>query len=392
MDNKGFIFTTDLLLALIVVTLAIGMTINQYESLNYQLQDFTFRQSLDKNVNDAADYLVKNTGTPKNWEKSANPPSNYLPGLAMVDRASSAQGDDNVFAVSNYLDNKKMVAIKHLQDENKYPVSKLVNTNNYYLKVVALDSPYKYLELGQDPSTLNPSPKEIAVANRTVSLIPGTVLLQMSDLAHMNPSNPGNSPLVWYYKENNNDKGGGRPAIFVGPTTEKPSISGTPEDVSVYITQDDINNYDFYIRIDVNQGGGSGVSTADYGFTDGDWVVNGRYSSDGYIGYDPTSLGHNDTADDNRETAIQEELSYINGNNNQGFIKINNHDLDTGDFIKVNDALNTTYNKRGNPYFKLWFRVPSDANADFTISLVRANKGQNLDKVPAQLVLMIWET
>ena len=46
MDDKGFVFTVDLLLAMIIVTVAIGMAIGQLESLNYQMQDFTGRQSL----------------------------------------------------------------------------------------------------------------------------------------------------------------------------------------------------------------------------------------------------------------------------------------------------------------------------------------------------------
>lgn len=387
MDSKGFIFTADVLLALIIVTMAIGMTVNQFDTLNYQLQDFTGRQSLEKTVNDAADYLVKSPGTPKNWEKMKSLPPNYLPGLAVVDRASTPNNDLNVFAISNYLDNKKIVALKHQEDASTKPVKKLVNTDNYYLRIVSLNSSINYLTAGKDPTKLNPCPKEIAVANRTVSLIPGDVLLQMTDLAHLNPANPGSSPFLWYYKTNAQEKGGGRPAIYLGPGTGKPSED--EENASVHITQDDINNYNFYIRVDVNQGGGSGVSSADYGFTSGDWVMNGSYANNQYMGYDPTVNGSSD--DDNRETAIQEELSYINGNSNQGFIKINNQELDTGSFIQVNSVLNATYNKRGSPYFKLWFRVPSDANADFSISLVRTHKDQSLDKVPAQLILMIWE-
>ena len=87
MDEKGIIFTTDALLALLIITMVIGISINQYDALNYQLQDFTGRQSLEKTVNDAADYLVKNTGSPKNWEK--NTPNLSLPGLAVADTAST---------------------------------------------------------------------------------------------------------------------------------------------------------------------------------------------------------------------------------------------------------------------------------------------------------------
>ena len=387
MDDKGFVFTTDLLLALIVITLAIGMTINQYESLNYQLQDFTGRQSLEKTVNDAADYLVKNPGSPKNWEEGPfNSLSGYLPGLAVVDRATTPDTEEsNVFPISNYIDNKKIVALQNHDNDNPKPISKLVNTDNYYLKIVSLNSSINYLLVGKDPSTVSPPPKEIAVANRTVSLIPGDVLFQMTNLTHINPQHPANNPFLWYFKETTHG-GGAQPAIFVGPTKDLPS---KVLNASVNITHTDLQQYDFYIRIDVNQGGGTGVSSADYGFTGGDWVVNGSYDNTNINPFtDPLTLPYND----NRlKDAAEGELKYIYGNSNQGFIKIDNKELDTGSFIFVNDAINQTLNKRGELPVKLWFRVPSNTNADFSISLIRVRHGASLDKVPAQLILMIWE-
>ena len=288
----------------------------------------------------------------------------------------------NVYAISNYLDNKKISALENLENKSEYPLNRLVFTNNYYLKIVALNGSETYGEVG------NPAPttaKEIAVANRTVSLIPGEVLLRMTDLSHLNPNNPTNNPYLWFFNQQNNG-GGAKPAIFVGPNKNRPSLD--PDNNNVTITYNDLNQYDFYIRVDVNQGGGSGVSSADYAFTSDDWVVNGSYANTNINPYaDPLTLPFNDKR---LEDAIQGELQFINGNSNQGFIKINNQQLNTGSFIYVNPTINATLNKRGEHPLKLWFRVPSDVNADFSISLVKIRKGASLNKVPAQLVLQIW--
>ena len=243
----------------------------------------------------------------------------------------------------------------------------MVFTNNYYLKIVALNGSITYGVVDPAPTTA----KEIAVANRTVSLIPGEVSLRMTDLSHLNPNNPANnSNYLWFFNQQNNG-GGAKPAIFVGPNKNKPSED--PDNNNVTITYNDLNNYDFYIRVDVNQGGGTGVSSADYGFTSDDWVVNGSYANTNINPYkDLRSYTFND---DRLEEAIQGELQFINGNSNQGFIKINNKQLITGSFIYVNPTLNSTLNKRGEHPLKLWFRVPSDVNADFSISSVKIRKG-----------------
>lgn len=383
MDDKGIIFTTDALLALIIVTMVIGISINQFDVLNYQLQDFTGRQSLEKTVNDAADYLVKSPGSPKNWEKQTG--SLSLPGLAVADTASTPN-ESNVFPISNYLDNKKIAALQNLQTGGQSPLSKLVFTNNYYLTVKSLNGTNTYCTVGNDPRTNSSfnNIKEIAVANRTVSLIPGDVLLQMTDLAHLNPVNPSDNPYLWYVKHGQ----GGKPAVYVGPSTSYWTPSGNE---TVQITQTDLDQYDFYIRIDVNQGGGSGVSSADYGFTDANWVVNGSwYNKQGSYNQVSPPLNGEPVDYDPKLDAINDEMDFLYN----GWIKINNQQLDTGDFINVNSALQTTLNDGGgapgSDHFRLWFRVPSDANADFSISLVRVRKGASLNKVPAQLVLMIW--
>ncbi|MBC7117448.1 MAG: hypothetical protein H5T38_00575, partial [Methanobacteriaceae archaeon] len=104
MDDKGMTFTTDVLLALIIVTIVFGMITDQMEIFSYKMEDFVGRQSLERTVTDAADYLVKSPGEPQHWERGNSPPANTLPGLAVIDRGCP---------VPNFLLHKKIGGLKY---------------------------------------------------------------------------------------------------------------------------------------------------------------------------------------------------------------------------------------------------------------------------------------
>ncbi len=344
LDDKGMIFTTDVLLSLIIVTVVLGMITDQMDVLSYKMEDFTGRKSLERTVNDAADYLIKSPGEPEHWERETHPPSNTLPGFAVIDRGRP---------VPNFLLHKKVVGLKY----NPGLLKNLVNTNNYYLVIVRANDSHIIMEVG-DNSSMS-SAKEVAVANRSCMLVPGEAIFSMVDIMHINPAHPQeNNTFLWYSKE-------GNPPIYVGPgnvTTSSDSNS------SFYVTLEDLEAYDYYIRIDAN----TGVRSADYGFTDGDAVVNGTYE-----GFD----------DKRRRDAINDELDRIYGQ--PGWLKI--RDLSVGAFIPVDDDLKKVLDKGGGPDMKLWLQVESNPNADFDITLVRVLHGQGYNKVPVKLILYIWE-
>ncbi len=83
-DDKGQLFTLDLLLALVPLTLVLGMSANAMAGVVVQIQEYSNIYSSQRIIQDAADALIKTHGIPPNWN-SSNPPSvvglvQYYPG------------------------------------------------------------------------------------------------------------------------------------------------------------------------------------------------------------------------------------------------------------------------------------------------------------------------
>lgn len=344
MDDKGLVFTTDVLLAIIIVTISLGMMTNQLDIMNYQIQDFTLRGGLEQQVNDAADYLIKSPGSPSNWENQSS--SSTLPGLAVMDRG---------YPVANFLHHKKISKLE------KYPnlLYNLVKTNNYQLRITSIENGSDIVPpMGSTPPAVA---KEIAVANRTVMLMPGETLFRMFDLTHINPGHPSNDTgYLWYSKA-------GNPPIYVGPGNVTTALD---ENSSVYITQTDLDTYDFYILVESN----SGVTSVNYGFTDGDAVVNLSWAG---VPFD----------DKSRQDAIDAELKDIYGG--KGWQKLS--PLSTGTLLYMNPAIQEVLDHGGGPDLKLWVQVQSDPKDTFDLAFVKTYKGNQLQKIPAKLTLTIWE-
>ncbi len=344
MDNKGFVFTIDLLLAMVIVTVAIGMAVGQLESLNYEMQDFTARQSLEKTVTDAADYIVKTPGDPYNWNEQGTT-DNSLPGLAYM---------SNIGPNNNYLNPKKVSKL------NTIPklLFNLVNTNNYNLLITRADNGSNILDISSvNPTTPLSNAKEVAVANRTVVIQSNLTALSMNDLMHINPAHPGiDNGYIWYNK--------GGDGVYVGPGNVTTAANNNS---SFYISRENLNDYDFYIYIDENYlkpgGHGSPVNVLKYGFTDGDAVVNGTYG-----GFD----------DKERDMAITNEL----------------REIMTSSLCLVNDDIRAALDHYNDPEgdLKFWVSVKSNPDAVLSLSIIQVYKGQApFQRIPAKLVLTIWE-
>jgi hypothetical protein len=378
MDDKGIIFTTDLLLALIVVTMAIGMTINLFDNLNYQIQDFTGRQSLDKTVNDAADYLVKSSGNPEYWEVSID--AKDLPGLTFLSGVSPSTNP-----ATNLLDPQKISAL------NGTPglISNLVHTTNYDLLITPADpsSTIDPIHISSpNPTTALSNAKEIAVANRTV-VYPNIISpVQFNHLNHINPVHQSDTDAyIWYQQMNTNGQNG--TTIYVGPgnvSTKDDNSSSFP----IYPT--DMANNNYYIYIHQNYAlGGSPVNSIQYGFTEGDAVVGNA-----------TIFNINDQG---RSQAIATELNLINSPGNWQNLK----DTNPGSFTLVNTDIqaaltyysinpvpnDTTITTNTTGDLKMWISVTSNPKAFVDVWLVKIPKTSPLSSfnVPAKLVLKIWE-
>ena len=72
----------DLLIALIPITIIIGMAAVSMDDMSYRSQSVIQFSSLDRVATDSADALMVSSGTPNDWEYKDNP---EVPGLAKLD-------------------------------------------------------------------------------------------------------------------------------------------------------------------------------------------------------------------------------------------------------------------------------------------------------------------
>jgi hypothetical protein len=83
MNNQtGQAFNLDIMLALIIIVIIIGITADAIDTASYRSSEYSARFSLERVTNDAADMLIKTPGSPNNWELIKN--RTITPGLAEV--------------------------------------------------------------------------------------------------------------------------------------------------------------------------------------------------------------------------------------------------------------------------------------------------------------------
>lgn len=123
MNRKAQLLTLDLLLALVPLTIILGMSASAMGGVINQIQEFTFFYSLQRQTNDAIDVLVKTPGLPVSWNAS-NPST--TPGLAVY-----ICGE----VKPNFLDREKISAI----DESMLATFFSASTNAF-LEVLDLSS------------------------------------------------------------------------------------------------------------------------------------------------------------------------------------------------------------------------------------------------------------
>lgn len=101
MNNKAQLFTLDLLLALVPLTLVLGMSANAISGVAAQIQEYAYFYSMQRQASDAADVLVKTPGEPPNWNLTTAPTT---AGLAKYD-----QSENRIY--SHVLDSEKVAAM-----------------------------------------------------------------------------------------------------------------------------------------------------------------------------------------------------------------------------------------------------------------------------------------
>ncbi len=119
MNNKAQLFTLDLLLALVSLTLVLGMSANAIVGVTTQIQEYSTTYAFYVRTNDALDVLVKTSGVPVDWEDSGNI---SLVGLAAWDISNNKP-------ISNYIDAWKYYSL------NSSDLVNLLGTSNYNLSI-----------------------------------------------------------------------------------------------------------------------------------------------------------------------------------------------------------------------------------------------------------------
>lgn len=101
MKERGQVFTTDMIFALLLTTALISISGQAYALASGQMKSYSTRYSLERVANDAADILVKSSGRPTHW-------GNQFGNLKTLGLAEV--GSDNE-PISNYIDSHKLTLL-----------------------------------------------------------------------------------------------------------------------------------------------------------------------------------------------------------------------------------------------------------------------------------------
>jgi hypothetical protein len=155
MNNAGQVFTIDALLALIIITLIIGLSANAMNIAGNKLQDYASEQAQQRIVENAADALIKTSGSPENWEDKIDFPG-LTPGLAESENRTKRIG-------GNTLSIKKIFRLRN----NPELMKKLLpSTMTYSLIIYPIDTSLPSIVV-QNKTPSN-DVADVSVVNRTV--------------------------------------------------------------------------------------------------------------------------------------------------------------------------------------------------------------------------------
>lgn len=107
-DSKGYLLSVDLLLALIPLTILIGVAAANMDNMFYLTQNTIFQSSMERAGTDALDTLVETSGVPYDWERIGTP---TVAGLAKYDTKKRSP-------VQNYLSSGKVVQLEQSDVQN----------------------------------------------------------------------------------------------------------------------------------------------------------------------------------------------------------------------------------------------------------------------------------
>ena len=182
-DESGLLYSTELLLSIILILFIIGIIANLSDSLNERMLTEEEFSSLERMAVETSNYLLNNPGSPENWEEdnglgNGMVSSNIVPGLAIKNRNLKngefySESSDDERIMSNSISYDKLLKVKNNYDA-------LVNRNLFNgsvkssMAVYPLNSEIRPIIMGNEFEVSdvigddNINDNDIAVVNRIV--------------------------------------------------------------------------------------------------------------------------------------------------------------------------------------------------------------------------------
>jgi hypothetical protein len=135
-DSLGYALSLDLLLALIPLTIMLGMVTADMDNMLYNVQDTIFESSMDRVAQDTANALVATSGTPQNWDKTGIKDNTTI-GLANYNEGTGKPVESSISA------NKfAAAAADYNRNRNSSALQRMVgNQYGFCVKVFTLKDP-----------------------------------------------------------------------------------------------------------------------------------------------------------------------------------------------------------------------------------------------------------
>ena len=174
-DKYGLLYSTELLLSIIVLVFIIGIVANLSDEVNEKILSEEELSSLENIAIESCDYLLNNPGNPENWEEDDGLDNgivsrNIIPGLAVkkkiIDNGefySESESDEMI--MSNSISYNKLMKVKNNYEEL---IDRNLLNGSYQstMAIYPLNSKIGPLVMGNLDDNVNDN--DIAVVNRTV--------------------------------------------------------------------------------------------------------------------------------------------------------------------------------------------------------------------------------
>jgi len=152
----GMVFSIDLMLALIIITVVLGVSADAMDIVGSKMEDYSYGNSLERIAQAGVDMLVKTPGNPEDWEKFPDV-NGVTPGLS--DMELNKKTHSNVIS---------MVKVKRLEENyDKLIIGKVVPSHcKSTLVIYPVDQSLEPINVKNIGG--NDSSPEVFVENRTV--------------------------------------------------------------------------------------------------------------------------------------------------------------------------------------------------------------------------------